>query len=58
MSVLEGGKRPLGRPKHRWVDNVWMGLNEDGLEAVGWINLFQYPCKWRALIAVKNFGAF
>jgi hypothetical protein len=33
------GKRPLGRPRIRWEDNIKMGLREPGLEGVDWINL-------------------
>jgi hypothetical protein len=36
------GKRPLGRPRHRWVDNIKMDLREigwDGVEWIGWILL-------------------
>jgi hypothetical protein len=31
------GKRPLGRPRHRWIDNIKMGLSEIGLSVVDWI---------------------
>jgi hypothetical protein len=31
------GKRPLGRPRRRWVNNIKMGLREDGMEWIGWI---------------------
>jgi transposase len=37
------GKRPLGRPRHRWVDNIKM----DGME---WIDLAQDGDQWRALV--------
>jgi hypothetical protein len=40
------GKRPLGRPKHRWVDNIKMDLREDGMD---WIDLAQDWDQWRAL---------
>jgi hypothetical protein len=33
------GKRPLGRPKRGWIDNIKMGLLEIGLSVVGWIGL-------------------
>jgi hypothetical protein len=49
------GKRPLGRPKHRWVDNIKMGLLEIGWGGVDWIGLAQDRDKWRALVnAVMN----
>jgi hypothetical protein len=40
--LLEGkpeGKRPLGRPRRRWIDNVKMDLSEIGLNVVDWIGL-------------------
>jgi hypothetical protein len=33
------GKRPLGRPRHRWIDNIKMVLLEIGLSVVDWIGL-------------------
>jgi hypothetical protein len=36
-----GGKRPLGRPRHRWVDNSRMDLGEVGWGDVDWIELFR-----------------
>jgi hypothetical protein len=43
------GKRPLGRPRHRWVDNIKMDLRErkDGMD---WIDLEQDRGQWRALV--------
>jgi hypothetical protein len=35
------GKRPLGRPRHKWEDNIRMGLREIGWEDVDWIQLAQ-----------------
>jgi hypothetical protein len=35
------GKRPLERPKHRWEDNVKLGLKEIGWDGEGWINVAQ-----------------
>jgi hypothetical protein len=35
------GKRPLGRPRHRWVDNIRMDLREVGWGDVDWIGLAQ-----------------
>jgi hypothetical protein len=35
------GKRPLGRPRRRWIDNIKMDLLEIGLSVVGWIGLAQ-----------------
>jgi len=35
------GKRPLGRPRHRWEDNIKMDLQEVGCEDMNWIDLGQ-----------------
>jgi hypothetical protein len=49
------GKRPLGRPKRRWVDNIKADLLEIGWGGVDWIGLTQDRDKWRALVnAVMN----
>jgi hypothetical protein len=39
------GKRPLGRPRRRWIDNIKMDLLEIGLIVVDWIGLTQYRNK-------------
>jgi hypothetical protein len=41
------GKRPLGRPRRRWIDNIKMDLLEIGLSVLDWISLAQdrYRCK-------------
>jgi hypothetical protein len=44
------GKRPLGRPRRRWIDNIMMDLLEIGLSVVGWIGLAQNRYRWRALV--------
>jgi hypothetical protein len=44
------GKRPLGRNRRRWEDNIKMDLREIGLEGVDWINLVQGRDWWRALV--------
>jgi hypothetical protein len=44
------GKRPLGRPRHRWVDNIMMDLGEVGCGDVAWIGLAQDRNRWRALV--------
>jgi hypothetical protein len=44
------GKRPLGRPRHRWENNIRMGLREMGWEGVDWIHLAQDRGQWRALL--------
>jgi hypothetical protein len=49
------GKRPLERPRRRWIDNIKMGLLEIGWSDVNWIGLAQDRDKWRALVnAVMN----
>jgi hypothetical protein len=49
------GKRPLGRPRHRWKDGVSIDLREIGWGRVGWIHLAQDRDQWRALVnAVMN----
>jgi hypothetical protein len=44
------GKRPLGRPRRRWMVNIKMGLLEIGLNVVDWIGLAHYRYRWRALV--------
>ena len=44
------GKRPLGRPRHRWEDNVRMDLEEIGINAGNWIDSAQDRDYWRALM--------
>jgi hypothetical protein len=44
------GKRPLGRPRRRWMDNIKMELLEIGLNVVVWIGLAQDRYRWRALV--------
>jgi hypothetical protein len=44
------GKRPLGRPRRRWVDNNKMDLTEIGWDDVDWIELAQDRDQWRALV--------
>jgi len=49
------GKRPLGRPRHRWEDNIKMDLQEVGCRGMDWIELAQDRDRWRALVnAVMN----
>jgi hypothetical protein len=43
------GKRPLGRPRYRWVDNITMDLREMGWGGMDWIDLAQDRDQWRAL---------
>jgi hypothetical protein len=43
------GKRPLGRPKRRWEDNIKMDLREIEIDEANWILLAQDRVQWRAL---------
>ena len=48
-------KRPLGRPRRRWEDNIKMDLQEVGCCGVGWIELALVRDRWWALVtAVRN----
>jgi hypothetical protein len=44
------GKRPLGRPRHRWEDNIKMDLGEIGIDGANWIRLAQDRVRWRAFL--------
>jgi hypothetical protein len=44
------GKRPLGRPRHKRMDNIKMDLLEIGVSVVDWIGLAQDRYRWRALV--------
>jgi len=46
------GKRPLGRPRHRWEDNIKMDLQEVGCWGMDWIKLAQDRDRWQALMNV------
>ena len=49
------GKRPLGRPSRRWVDNIRMDLQKVGCGYMDWIGLAQDRDRWRTLVgAVMN----
>jgi len=49
------GKRPLGRPRRRWEDNINIDLQEMGCESMEWIDMAQDRDRWRALVnAVMN----
>ena len=50
------GRRPLGRPRRRWVDNIRKDLQEVGCGYMDWIGLAQDRERWRKLVsAVMNF---
>jgi hypothetical protein len=58
-SILVGnseGRRPLGKPRRRWVDNIKMDFREIGWSGMNWIDLNQDRDQWRALAnTVMNF---
>jgi hypothetical protein len=47
---LQVWNRPLGRPRHRWVDNIKMDLREIGWDGVDWIDMAQDKDQWRDLV--------
>jgi len=50
------GKRPLGRPRHRWEDNIMMNLQDVGWGGIDRIDLAEDRYRWRALVnVVTNF---
>jgi hypothetical protein len=52
-SVLVGrpeGKKPLGRPRSRWEDNIKMDLREIGIDGANWVRLAQDKVQWRAFV--------
>jgi hypothetical protein len=50
-------RRPLGRPRRRWMDNIRMDLQEVGYGYMDWIGLAQGRDRWRTLVsAVMNLG--
>jgi hypothetical protein len=44
------GKKPLGRSRRRWVDNIKTDLREIGWESMAWIDVVQDRDQWRALV--------
>jgi hypothetical protein len=51
------GRRSMGRPRRRWVDNIRLDLQEVGCGYVGWIGLARDRDRWRTLVsAVMNLG--
>jgi hypothetical protein len=52
-------KRPLGRPRRRWEDNIKMDLQEVGRGCGDWMELAQDRDRWRAVVSMEmNFGGF
>jgi hypothetical protein len=50
LVVKPGGKRPLGRPRRKWEDNIRMNLQEVGCVGMDWIGLSQDRDGWRAVV--------
>ena len=46
FSVITEGNRPLGRPQHRWEDNIKMDLRAVGYDAGDWINFARDRVQW------------
>jgi hypothetical protein len=44
------GRRPLGRPRHRWEDNIRMDIRGIGCNDVNWIDVAQDRDQWRSLV--------
>ena len=44
------GKRPLGKPRRRWEDNIKMDIQEGGCGDIYWIELAQDRDRWRSLV--------
>jgi hypothetical protein len=44
------GKRPLGRPRRRWENNIKMDLREVGIDGANWIRLAQDRVQWRSFM--------
>jgi hypothetical protein len=53
LKILTGkpiGKRPLGRPRHKWEDNIRMDLREISINMRNWVNFAQDRDYWRTLV--------
>jgi hypothetical protein len=50
MNAYRIGKRPLGRPRCKWINNIKMDLREIGCDAMDWIELVLDRDQWRALV--------
>jgi hypothetical protein len=44
------GKRPMGRPRHKWEDNIKMVFREIGIDGANWIQMTQDRVQWRACV--------
>jgi hypothetical protein len=50
LAEIPEGKRPLGRPRRTWVDNIKMNVREIGWDGMDWIDLAQDRDQWWALL--------
>ena len=50
LTAKSTGKRPLGRPRHGWEDNIRMELEEIGINVRNWADLAQDENYWRSLV--------
>ena len=50
LTDMPTGKRPLGRPRRRWEDNIRMDLREIGISTRNWVNSDQDRDYWRAFV--------
>jgi hypothetical protein len=56
LVVKPEGKRPLGRPIRRWVDNIKMDIREIGRDCMDWVDLAQDGDQWRVHVnAIMKF---
>jgi hypothetical protein len=46
------GKRPLGRPRRRWEDDIKTDVREIGIDGANWIQLVQDRVQWRAFVNI------
>jgi hypothetical protein len=49
------GKRPLGRPRRRWEDNIMMDLRKVGIDGMNWIRLAHDRVRWRAFVSTMMY---
>jgi hypothetical protein len=52
------GKRPQGRPRHRWEDNIKLDLREIGIDGANWIQLAQDRVQWQAFVNTDEPSGF
>ena len=50
LTDTSAGKRPLGRPRRKWEDNIRMNIKEIGINARNWIDSSQDGDYWRAIL--------